>query len=57
MKIQDQVVAVIGLARGLGLAIAQAFYRKGAKVVLNCNSYESFIATVDAGEKNDKSEL
>lgn len=42
MKLEDQVVLITGSTRGLGLAIAEAFHREGAKVVLNCVSRPSF---------------
>lgn len=35
MEIKDQVVLVTGASRGLGAAIAKAFGREGAKVVVN----------------------
>lgn len=42
MKLEDQVVLITGSTRGLGLAIAKAFHREGANVVLNCVSHASF---------------
>ena len=35
MKLKDSVVLVTGSSRGIGLAIAQAFAKQGAKIVLN----------------------
>ncbi|OAP57469.1 3-oxoacyl-[acyl-carrier protein] reductase [Fonsecaea erecta] len=35
MKLEDQIVLVTGSSRGLGLAIARAFHREGARVVVN----------------------
>jgi 3-oxoacyl-[acyl-carrier protein] reductase len=35
MKIDEQIVVVTGGARGLGVAIAEAFAREGARVVVN----------------------
>ncbi|KAE9969339.1 hypothetical protein EG328_001183 [Venturia inaequalis] len=42
MELKDQVVLITGSTRGLGLAIAKAFHRQGARVVLNCISQASF---------------
>lgn len=41
MKLKDQVVLVTGSSRGLGSAIAKAFGREGAKVVVNYVSSEA----------------
>jgi|GEM_PF-28023 len=35
VKIQEQLVIITGASRGLGKAIAEAFYREGAYVVIN----------------------
>src|SRR3712207_5145624 len=35
MNIQDQIVLVTGAGRGLGAAVATAFVREGARVVVN----------------------
>ncbi|KGO31874.1 3-oxoacyl-ACP reductase family protein [Oenococcus alcoholitolerans] len=35
MEIKDKVVLVTGSSRGIGLAVAKAFYQAGAKVILN----------------------
>jgi 3-oxoacyl-[acyl-carrier protein] reductase len=47
MKISEQIVVVTGAGRGLGLAIARAFAREGARIVVNYfNSRESAEALV-----------
>ncbi|MBA1394435.1 SDR family NAD(P)-dependent oxidoreductase, partial [Lactobacillus sp. XV13L] len=35
MELKDKVVLVTGSSRGIGLAIAQAFAKQGANIVLN----------------------
>ena len=48
MKISDQIVLVTGAGRGLGTAIARAFSREGAGVIVNyLNSRESAEALVE----------
>jgi 3-oxoacyl-[acyl-carrier protein] reductase len=47
MKISEQIVVVTGAGRGLGLAIARAFAREGARIVVNYfNSRQSAEALV-----------
>jgi len=47
MKISDQIVLVTGAGRGLGTALARAFAREGAKVIVNyLHSRESAEALV-----------
>src|SRR5690625_3759680 len=52
MDIQEQVVLVTGSSRGLGAAIAKAFGREGAKVVVNYVQSEELANQVvrDIGE-------
>lgn len=54
MKTQGQIVLVTGSTRGLGLAIAHAFHREGARVVLNCTSHESFAASTSEVDHDDR---
>jgi 3-hydroxybutyrate dehydrogenase len=53
MELEGKVAAVTGGTRGIGRAIAEAFVREGAKVVLNGRSEEKgkqAIKEMDAGE-------
>ena len=49
MKISDQVVLVTGAGRGLGAAIATAFAREGARVVVNWRRSEDAARALAAG--------
>ena len=51
MKLKDSVVLVTGSSRGIGLAIAQAFAKQGAKIVLNARKPTSS-EVIDQFEKD-----
>jgi NAD(P)-dependent dehydrogenase (short-subunit alcohol dehydrogenase family) len=45
-RLRDQVAVITGSTRGLGLAIARAFSREGAAVVVNSRSAQGVAQTV-----------
>ncbi len=52
-KLQDQVAVVTGGARGIGLAIAQAYLQQGARVAIadiDATAIDEGLAELDAGE-------
>ena len=54
MLLQDKVAVITGGTAGLGLGIAEAFLREGAKVVLNgrrADKGEKIVADLNAGER------
>ena len=51
MKLTEQIVLVTGSSRGLGAAIARAFHREGAKVVINHVRPESAAAAALLAEE------
>lgn len=40
MKLKDKIALVTGSSRGIGRAVALAYAKEGAKVVVNCTSNE-----------------
>jgi NAD(P)-dependent dehydrogenase (short-subunit alcohol dehydrogenase family) len=51
MKLTGQIVLITGSSRGLGAAIARAFHREGAKVVINYVREESAVAAASLSEE------
>ena len=51
MKLTKQIVLITGSSRGLGAAIARAFHREGAKVIINHVRQESAVAAAELADE------